>query len=288
MFGRYRESRRRWVLWRRTHWALEPGVVETNPTGRARTCGNEPNGESPDLWKRTQSGAVTAVGKNKPNPAGARLVKTNPIGAPLSGRAGKLREFLRHALVHRPLERHHQLGEVGERLPAPLREFRLVAAGRVRDVDLALVAGEAQRVPSLRLSAILALPGLADDVARNVVGEPLLDRAEPLDRADVGLLVKLAQRRRPRILAAIDPALRHLPHMRFVDVLRPFKAATDEDAAVAIEDGHSHARTIGKRFESGHRMTDVGGNGCSREDRTDRGRRQALVRPAYRLFSVVC
>src|SRR5215470_13373251 len=66
MFGRYRESRRRWVLWRRTHWALEPGFVETNPTGRARTCGNEPNGEGPDLWKRTQRG--------EPGP-----VETNPI-----------------------------------------------------------------------------------------------------------------------------------------------------------------------------------------------------------------
>ena len=68
-----------------------------------------------------------------------------------------------HALVHRALERDHQIGKVAHRLPAPLDEFRLMAAGRRPDVDFVLVAGEAQRVPFLRLPAILALPGLLRD-----------------------------------------------------------------------------------------------------------------------------
>ena len=85
----------------------------------------------------------------------------------------ELREFLHHPLVDLPLERHDQVGKLLHRLPAPFDEFRLVAAGRMRDVDLAVVAGEAQRVPFLRLAAIFALPGLADDLARNVVAEPV-------------------------------------------------------------------------------------------------------------------
>ena len=79
-----------------------------------------------------------------------------------------------------------------QRLPSPGDEFRLVAsAARADDVDLAVIAGEAQRVPFLRLSAVAAAPGLADDVRRNVVGQPVGDLAEALDRTDVRLLVEL-------------------------------------------------------------------------------------------------
>src|SRR5258705_1117235 len=105
----------------------------------------------------------------------------------------------------------------------------------MRDVDLALVAGETQREPLLRLPAIAALPCLADDVARNVVAQPVLDLAELLDRADVGFLVKLAQCRRPRVLAGIDAALWHLPAVRRVDMLRPIAAPPDKDPAARIE-----------------------------------------------------
>src|SRR5436190_1614177 len=84
-------------------------------------------------------------------------------------------------LVDLALERDDERWKVAHRLPAPGVEFRLVAAGWMDDVDLAFVAGEAQRVPFLRLPAILALPGLADDLARDVVGEPVLDLAELLD-----------------------------------------------------------------------------------------------------------
>jgi len=73
-----------------------------------------------------------------------------------------------------------------------LREFRIVAAGGVRDVDFAVLSGEAQRIPFLTLPAVLAAPGLADDLARNVVAELFLDFAELFDRADVGFLIELA------------------------------------------------------------------------------------------------
>ena len=51
------------------------------------------------------------------------------------------REFLHHAFVDLALERHHQVGEVLHRLPAPFDEFRLVgAAGRMLHVDFTRVS----------------------------------------------------------------------------------------------------------------------------------------------------
>ena len=106
----------------------------------------------------------------------------------------------------------------------------MCAAGMF-DIDLVLRAGEAQREPFLLLAAIFALPGLADDFARNVVGEPVRDFAETLDRADIGLFAQFAQRRRPWLFAGIDAALRHLPGMGEVDMFRPADAAADEGEA---------------------------------------------------------
>jgi hypothetical protein len=98
-----------------------------------------------------------------------------------------------------------------------LDEFRLVAAGGMRNVDFAVLAGETQRVPFLALPAVLASPGSANDLARDIVAELFLDLAELFDRADVGFLVKFAQRRRPGVLAAVDAALRQLPGVGLVD-----------------------------------------------------------------------
>src|SRR5687767_7403431 len=95
-----------------------------------------------------------------------------------------------------------------------------MAATGVLDVDLAVGAGEAQRVPLLLLPAIFSSPSEADDLAPNVIGEPLGDLAELLHGADTGFLIKLAQRGLVGILALVDAALRHLPDMRgffFID-----------------------------------------------------------------------
>src|SRR2546423_11774478 len=127
-----------------------------------------------------------------------------------------------------------------------------MAAGGMGDVDLAIVAGKAQRVPFLTLPAVFAAPSLAEDLARDIVAELFRDLVELFDRANVGLLVELAQRRGPGVLAAIDAALRQLPGMKLVDMLGPVDAAADEDAAVAIEHPGADAGAVGKGFREGH------------------------------------
>src|SRR5262249_19192264 len=96
------------------------------------------------------------------------------------------------------------------------------------------------------LSAVLALPGLAHDVAWDIVGKPVLDLAELLDRADVGLLVELAQRRRPWVLALVDATLRHLPAVQGVDMLRSPNTAADEHEALPVEHQGADARAVGE------------------------------------------
>src|SRR5262247_488653 len=98
------------------------------------------------------------------------------------------RELLHQPLINLTLERDDQRRQALQAFPAPVRELRLVTA-RAIDIDLALVTGEAHREPFLRLSAIPALPGLAYDIAWNVVAEPVRDLGKLLDRADIGLLV---------------------------------------------------------------------------------------------------
>src|ERR1700683_2941873 len=116
-----------------------------------------------------------------------------------------------------------------------------MSAGGMLDVDLAVVAGETQRVPLLLLAAVLAVPGLPRDLARNIVDQPFGDLAEALHRGDVGFLSEFAQRRRPRVLARVDAALRHLPDVDVVGVLGTVDAASDEGVAGAIEHGHGGA-----------------------------------------------
>src|SRR5882762_4179853 len=103
----------------------------------------------------------------------------------------EFREFPHHPFIGRSLERHHEIREVRHWLPFPGDEFGIMdAASRRRNVDLAIVAGEAQRIPLLGLAAIPAAPCLADDAARNVIGEPVVNLSETLDRSDAGLLIK--------------------------------------------------------------------------------------------------
>src|SRR5215475_8136596 len=117
--------------------------------------------------------------------------------------ARKFRELLHHPLIDLALERDDQRGQLFQTLPTPRGEFRLVT-GRVIDIDLAVVASEAHSKPFLCLSAIFALPGLAHDLARDFVGEPVRNLGQLLDRADIGLLVELTLRGWPRLLPRID------------------------------------------------------------------------------------
>ena len=66
----------------------------------------------------------------------------------------QMRERGDHAFVDVALERNDQVGKLAHRHPAPLGKLRFMSAGRMRHVDLALAAGEAQRVPLLLLAAV--------------------------------------------------------------------------------------------------------------------------------------
>src|ERR1700756_5357179 len=164
----------------------------------------------------------------------------------------KRQEFLDHALIDRALERHDQPGEVLHRLPAPADELGLVPAAGACDIDLIVLAGEAHREPLLPLAAVASLPGAPGDRARNIVGEPLADLAELLDRADAGLFVELALGGLPKILAGVDAALRHLPDMGFVDMLDAAGASTDEDQPALVDQHHADAGPVGQIFVTRH------------------------------------
>ena len=122
--------------------------------------------------------------------------------------------------------------------------------GGMFHVDLVVVSGKAHGEPFLRLAAVFALPRLAHDFTRNVVFQPVSDLAEPFHRADIGLFAQFPHRRRPRLFAFIDAALRHLPRMREVDMFRPVDAPADEHQALAIEQNDANAGTIGEIFEA--------------------------------------
>src|SRR3546814_18363066 len=75
--------------------------------------------------------------------------------------------------------------------PAPGVELRV----RGRDVDVAVLAQEAQREPALLLATVAALPDLADARRRQVVAQPVAALGENLRLVGPDLLVQLAQRR---------------------------------------------------------------------------------------------
>src|SRR5690242_15717162 len=117
--------------------------------------------------------------------------------------ACELGKLLDHAFVDRAFERNDQLGEVLHRLPAPVDEFRLMAAAGVGDVDFAVLAGEAHREPLLPLAAIATFPGASGDGSWNVVDQPIADLAELFDRADAGFLIEFAPGRFPGVFTGI-------------------------------------------------------------------------------------
>jgi hypothetical protein len=104
----------------------------------------------------------------------------------------------------------------------------------------------------LHLTAILAFPGLADDLARNVVDQPVVDRGQMLHRLDVGFFVKLAQGACVGVFAVVEAALRHLPDVGQIDMLGTIDAPADEDPAVAIDHGGADTVAVGQVFEAGH------------------------------------
>src|SRR5262245_38251900 len=95
-------------------------------------------------------------------------------------------------LVDLPFEGYDEPGQGLHGLEAPGLELGLVMPpARMRDVDLALLAREAECEPFLGLAAICLGPALAGDLRRNVIGVPFRRLFEQRHRGDVGLLVEL-------------------------------------------------------------------------------------------------
>src|SRR5688572_32753753 len=80
-----------------------------------------------------------------------------------------------------------------------------------RDIDLAVVALEAEGKPALFLPAEFSTPGYSDEIGRQVVVIPVRRLGHELGRAHARFLGELAFGGRFWILALIDAALRHLP-----------------------------------------------------------------------------
>ena len=114
---------------------------------------------------------VVAIGPFavEPKERPATRYRSDRVGLRSLSAPSQVLELGDHPLVDAALERHHEGRQPVQFLPAPFDEFRLMASGRMRDVDFAFVAGKAQREPFLRLAAILAAPGMTGDVRRDVV-----------------------------------------------------------------------------------------------------------------------
>jgi hypothetical protein len=121
-----------------------------------------------------------------------------------------------------------------------------VAAGRTLDVDFALLAFKAQSKPFLPLTAISRAPGAMQDFRRDFVSQPFGCLGDERHARDAGLFVKFAQCCLIRLLAGIDPALRHLPFVARGDMLSlAFVAAsTDKDEALFVEEHHADADAV--------------------------------------------
>src|SRR5579883_639280 len=90
----------------------------------------------------------------------------------------KPRKLLRHFAIDLAPERHHQIGNAVEALPAPGVEFGGLAVALGARIDVAVIAGEAQREPFLALATEMAEP-----VRRAVIGWEVVD--EPVGLAEI-------------------------------------------------------------------------------------------------------
>src|SRR4029078_6472318 len=83
------------------------------------------------------------------------------------------------------------------------------------DVDVAVASQEARQIPILVLTLPFAAPQFAANFFRRVLSQPLGAVSDPLHqvRWDASFLLQFAKRRRPRLLALVDPVLGHLTRL---------------------------------------------------------------------------
>src|SRR5215211_4137172 len=194
------------------------------------------------LAKRFETASKAGAGARKCRPASRR----RRIRLRLAW-AGKVAEGRDDALVDRPLEGDDEVGQAIHALPAPGVEFGL-APGRVADVDLLVLSGEAEREPLLALPPEAASPGAPGDDGRKVVAVPFRRLGEELGRAHAGLLVELAERRLAGALAGVDAALRHLPGIgvRSLVGLSLGIPPPEEDETLPVQKHDSDAGAVGQ------------------------------------------
>ena len=126
--------------------------------------------------------------------------------------------------------------------------------------DVAVLAGEPQREPALRLAAIAPAERHADQFRRQVVGQPVGMLADDLGAIGADLLRQFAQHRGARVLVRIDAALRQLPAAGRAFGVRQVGTAGDEHAAVPVEQHGADIRPV--RAAAPDRSI-IAGGGCT-------------------------
>src|SRR3990172_10676675 len=151
-------------------------------------------------------------------------------------------EFREDLFVNGALELDDETHDLGGRHPSPFAEFLMVVG---RDVDIAILAHEAHGEPFLRLPAIASAEGAANEMPRQLISEPTAMLGDDHGLVGAGFFLELAQRRDARLLAPVDPALRHLPHARraFVEIGR-IHALAGEYEPIRIDEHDAYAGAI--------------------------------------------
>src|SRR5213080_1520843 len=86
----------------------------------------------------------------------------------------EFRELKRHCPVHVAPERHHEVGDAVELLPAPAIEFGRLPVARRQWIDLVVTSGVPQREPLLPLTAkFREAMSRRSDIRRKLVGHPV-------------------------------------------------------------------------------------------------------------------
>src|SRR5579883_2312819 len=157
----------------------------------------------------------------------------------------KPRKLRRHFPVHIAPERHDQIRDAVEALPAPGIELGRLAVALGAWIDLAVIPGEAQREPFLALAAEMAEPVRRAEIGWEVVREPV-GLGEIAGVCHASLLPQFACGGGAKVLARIHAALRHLPFEARQDDLRPIAAKTmaDQDAARRVEQRDADVEAI--------------------------------------------
>ena len=131
------------------------------------------------------------------------IITTGGFGVPLC----QVLEGGNHRFIGLALERHDQAGQRFQADPLAGGEFRLMR----RQVDVAILAGEAHGEPFLALAAILAVKRHAHQMLGQIIGHPVVHLGDDFGLVGADFFLQLAQRRLSGCLALVDAALRHLP-----------------------------------------------------------------------------